>query len=88
MASVRPSATIFKDFLRNRSSNQGKGVKFCINGLGHMTKMTSSPIYCKNIEYILLQNHKSYDLETQGLKPYKVYIIDDPRITVTYFTTR
>ena len=35
------------------------GTKVCINGPGHMTKMAAMPI--KNL---LLQNQKSYDLET------------------------
>ena len=34
-----------------------------INGLGHMTKMVTMPIYGKNFKN-LLQNQKSYDLET------------------------
>ena len=40
----------------------------------------------------LLKNQKSYDLETcmqhQGLKLYKVYINDDPGLTMTYFMAR
>ena len=35
--------------------------KVYINGPGHMTKMAAMPIYGKNL---LLQNQKSYDLET------------------------
>ena len=59
-------------------------MKVYINGPGHMTKMATSPIYGKN----LLQNQKSYDLETwhadRGMKPYKVYINDDLGLTLTY----
>ena len=40
------------------------GMKVCINGLGHMTKMAAMPIYGKNLQKLLLQNQKSYDLET------------------------
>ena len=39
------------------------GTKVYINGLGHMTKMAAMPIYGKNLKN-LLQNQKSYDLET------------------------
>ena len=42
----------------------GKGAKFYINGPGHITKMAARPIYGKNLKNILLQNQKSYDLET------------------------
>ena len=40
------------------------GTKVYINGPGHMTKMAAMPIYGKNLKKLLLQNHKSYDLET------------------------
>ena len=57
--------------------------KVDINGPGYMTKMAAMPIYGKN----LLQNQKSYDLET-WLKLYKDYINYDPRLTLTFFTAR
>ena len=40
------------------------GTKDYINGPGHMTKMAAMPIYGKNLKNLLLQNQKSYDLET------------------------
>ena len=41
------------------------GTKVYINGPGHMTKMAAMPIYGKNLKKnLLLQNQKSYDLET------------------------
>ena len=40
------------------------GTKVYINGPGHMTKIAGMPIYGKNLKKILLQNQKSYDLET------------------------
>ena len=40
------------------------GTKVYINGPGHMTKMAAMPIYGKNLKHFLLQNQKSYDLET------------------------
>ena len=39
----------------------GRRTKLYINVQGHMTKMAAMPIYGKNL---LLQNQKSYDLET------------------------
>ena len=39
------------------------GAKVYIKGPGHMTKMAAMPIYGKTFIY-LLQNQKSYDLET------------------------
>ena len=38
----------------------------------------------KTFKNLLLQNQKSYD----PMKLYKVYINDDPGLTLTYFTTR
>ena len=63
------------------------------NGPGHMTKMAAMPIYMVKIfKYLILQNQKSYDLEILhvgfGHKLYKVYINDDPGLTLTYFTAR
>ena len=40
------------------------GTKVYINGPGHMTKMAAMPIYGKNLKNLLLQNQKSYNLET------------------------
>ena len=40
------------------------GTKVYINDPGHMTKMVAMPIYGKNLKNLLLQNQKSYDLET------------------------
>ena len=46
----------------------------------------------KTLKNLLLQNQKSYDLELGmyhwGLKLYKIYINDDPGLTLTYFTAR
>ena len=58
--------------------------------------MAAMPIYSKNLKNLLLQNKKSYDLETwhvalgtQALQSlYKVYINGDPGLTLTYFTAR
>ena len=42
---------------------EGK-TKVYINGPGNMTKMAARPIYAKTLKNLLLQNQKSYDLET------------------------
>ena len=65
------------------------GKKVYINGLGHMTKMAAMPIYGKNLK-------KSSSLEPEvrtmilklglyhlGLKLYKVYINENPGLTLT-----
>ena len=64
-----------------------------INCPGHMTKIAAMLKYGKNLkksspepEVLYLETwHVSFDL---GLKLYKVYINDDPGLTLTYFTTR
>ena len=45
------------------------GTKVCINGPCHVTKMAAMPIYGKNLKNLLLQNQKSYDLETWHVAP-------------------
>ena len=40
------------------------GTKVYINGPGHMTTMAAIPIYGKYLKNLLLQNQKSYDLDT------------------------
>ena len=40
------------------------GTKLCINGPGHMTNMATCPYMVKTFKNRLLQNQKSYDLET------------------------
>ena len=41
-----------------------RGTKDYINCPGNMTNMAAMPIYGKNLKILLLQNQKSYDLET------------------------
>ena len=36
-----------------------EGMKGCSNGPGHMTNMAATPIYGKNIKYLLLWNQKA-----------------------------
>ena len=50
------------------------------------------PYMVKILKNLLLQNQKSYDLETWhvllGTQVLQVYINDDPGLTLTYFTAR
>ena len=73
------------------SSEQGK--KVCINGLGHMTKLAATPIYGKKyLKHFFSRTRNpiilKHGMQHQGLKLYKVYINDDPGLTLTYFTAR
>ena len=68
----------------------GRGKKIYINGPGHMTKMAVMPIYGKNLqksstELIVLV--MKLGMEHYVLKLYKVYINDDPELTLTHFKT-
>ena len=92
---------IFKNILlRNHSANQSQilceaslesGNKIYISCPGHMTKMAAMPIYDKTFKNLILQNNKSYDLRVwhvaSGTLTYKVYVNDDPGLTLNYFTT-
>ena len=69
------------------------GKKVYINGQGHMTKMAVMAINRKkNFKNLLPQNQKANNFETwceasvNGV--YKVYINQDPVMTLTYFTAR
>ena len=53
------------------------GTKVYINGPGHTTRMAAMPIYGKMI----------FGMDHYVLKLYKVYINDDPELTLTYFET-
>ena len=66
------------------------GTNVYINGPGHMTKMAATLIYGKTFKN-LLQNQKSYDLETCHVAPGTqiqqknfFYNNDDPGLTMTY----
>ena len=51
-----------------------------------MTKMAAMPIlWLKTLKNLLLQNYKSYDLETWHVAS---VTHDDARLTFTYFTAR
>ena len=39
-------------------------MKVCSNGPGHMTKMTTMPLYDKTLKNLYLWNQKADDLET------------------------
>ena len=56
-----------------------RGTRVCSNGPGHMTKMTATPIYSKNLKKnILLQNQKADDLESR-------YVALDARVLPNLF---
>ena len=70
-----------------------RGKKVYINGPGHMTKVAATPIYDKNLQKIFFSRTGSsmilkLGMQHQGLTLCKVYINDDPRLTLTCFTTR
>ena len=64
------------------------GAKICINGPGHMTNMAATPIYVKNLKTSSPEPEIQLGMQHRGLKLYKVYINDDPGLTLTYFTAR
>ena len=55
-----------------------EGAKVCINGFGHMTKTATTPIYGIKIFFSRTRN-------PMILKLLKVYINDDPGLTLTPF---
>ena len=57
-------------------------MKVYINGPGHMTNMAKTFSYKSNCPIIL-----KVDMEHYVLMLFKVYINDDPRLTLTCFTT-
>ena len=63
-----------------------------MNGPGHMTKMATVPIYGKNLKKSsspeLGPMILKLGMQHLGLKLYKVYINDDPELTLTYLTAR
>ena len=64
-----------------------------INGPGHMTKMTATPVYGKKIQKsfptFITNSPMIMKLGTEHykLKLYTFYINDDPELTLTHFTT-
>ena len=64
-----------------------------INNLGHMTKMSTMPIYGKNPSKFFYFGtggpiSKKLGVKHRWLKYFNVYINHDPVVTLTYFTTR
>ena len=69
------------------------GTKVCSNGLGHMTKMAATPIYGKNpLKIYFSRTRRSMTLGLGmwhlGSEAYQVCSNDDPRLTLTYLTSR
>ena len=60
---------------------------------GHMTKMATTPIYGKNPLKIFFSGtggpiSTKLGMLHRGFQPIIVCSIDDPRVTLTYFTAR
>ena len=71
------------------------GTKVCSTGPGHMTKMAATPIYGKKRLKIFFRRFRTRRLMTLGLGmkhwgcgAYQVCSNDDPRLTLTYLTSR
>ena len=64
------------------------GTKVYINGPGHMTKMAAMAIYGNFFSRTRSPMVLKLGMYHWGLKLYKVYINDDPWLTLIYFTTR
>ena len=84
----------FQTFLQNHLADQSQGgIEVHINGPGHMTKMATMPIYMVVKPSKLFFKTRSQMIltlvmEHQVPNVYNVYINDDPRLTLTYFTVR
>ena len=68
-------------------------MKVCINGPGHMTKMTAMAINSKKKLKIFFSRSRrpmilKLIMKHQAMELYKVSINHDPEMTVTYFTAR
>ena len=67
------------------------GKKVHINGSGHMTKMAAMLIYGRNLQNLLYRTNgpmlMKLCMEQYVLMVYKVYIYDDPELTLTNFKT-
>ena len=68
------------------------GTKVCSNGPGHMTKMAATPIYGKNPSKIFSRTRRpmtfGLGMYHWGCGAYQVCSKDDPRLTLTYLTSR
>ena len=69
-----------------------KLAKIYAKSYGHMTKMTTTPIYGKKIKNLLLQNQKACDIGTWyvalGMWGLPSCSNDDPKLTLTYLVSR
>ena len=69
------------------------GTKVCSNGPGHMTKMVTMPIYGKNHLKIFFSRTRwpmtlGLGMFHRGCRAYQICSNDEPRLTLTYFTSR
>ena len=67
------------------------GKKVCSRHLGHIAKMTATPIYCKTLKNLLRNRltdfHETWYIAS-GLQPIIVCSNDDPGLILTYFAAR
>ena len=72
---------------------QDAGTKICSNGPGHMTKLAATPIYGNNpLKIVFSRTRRPMTLGLGmyhwGCGAYDVCSNDDPRLTLTYFTSK
>ena len=70
-----------------------KLAKICTKYIGHMTKMAATPIYGKNLLKIFFFRTRRpvtlrLGMQHWGCGAYQVCSNDDPRLTLTYLTSR
>ena len=68
-------------------------MKVCSNVLGHMTKMAAMPIYGKNPLNIFFSRTRGpltlgLGMQHRGCGAYRVCSNNNPRLTLTYITSR
>ena len=67
------------------------GTKGYINGPGQITKMATMPVYSKKHQKIFYRTNSpvimKLAMDHYVLKLYKIYINDDPELTLTHFKT-
>ena len=85
--------------LSNHLANQSKvicgtsmrrGCKHYLKGIGHMTRVATMPIYGKHLKTFFSEPEDSLIVLKFGMKQqvFKVYIKDDPGLTLTYSMER
>ena len=90
------------DYLRNYCANLNQffmsafrynEMKIWWHNAGHMIKMATTPVYCKNPSKFFSSGtggpiSTKLGMKHRGLQPIIVCSNDDPRVTLSYFTAR